>query len=388
VGLDRDWGRVVTCFKERAQELEEKYIETVRSYIPLIEETREVIALLDIFTTFATIVVSAPIPYVRPIVLPRSTKSSGRIVLRRARHPLLEQQEGVVVVPNDLSLGKEKGQKSTLIITGPNMGGKSTYIRMVASIVHLAQIGMFVPCESAEISIVDGIHARVGATDYQTRGVSTFMAEMLETATMLNYGTESSLFVIDELGRGTSTYDGYGLAHAIVSYISSKIRPFCLFATHFHELTGLEDVSNNIANVHVTADTSTRSVVFRHEVRAGGCSRSFGIHVAELAGFPPVVLDVARQKAAELEGVTPLPEDKTCVEEETIPQNGRPWKKARVSNFTDGVKAVVMEFVNRFAKIDLTSSGAQIEIDEWKKDLEKQAMSDPALCAALEITKC
>ena len=217
------------------------------------------------------------------------------------------------VVPNDIHLDSDKSQ--ILLITGPNMAGKSTAIRQVGLIVLMAQIGSFVPARSARIGVVDRIFTRVGASDNLIRGESTFMVEMSEASNILNNVTARSLILLDELGRGTSTYDGLSIAWAVLEHLhggedESEVRPRTLFATHYHELTQLQRTLPRLRNFNVAVREEEELVVFLHRLAEGPCDRSYGINVAEMAGMPESVLARAKQILARLEAeqVTTAPE--------------------------------------------------------------------------------
>ena len=232
----------------------------------------------------------------------RPEVDSGQIIsITAGRHPVIEVTQKEPFIPNDTYLDGDDHQ--ILIITGPNMGGKSTYLRQVALICILAQIGSFVPAEAARIGVVDRIFTRVGATDYLTAGQSTFMVEMVETASILNSLTERSLLLLDEVGRGTSTFDGLSLAWAIVEYLHQLdgIRPKTLFATHYHELTELASTFPRIKNYHVAVKEAQDRVIFLRKISPGPSDRSYGLQVARLAGLPPAVIKRAREILFNLE---------------------------------------------------------------------------------------
>jgi DNA mismatch repair protein MutS len=228
---------------------------------------------------------------------------SGEPVLEieSGRHPVLEQiLPPGTFVPNDLRLGPDQG--FLWLITGPNMSGKSTFIRQVALITLLAHLGSFVPASKATVGLTDRIFTRVGASDELSRGHSTFMVEMTEAANILNNATSRSLVILDEIGRGTSTYDGVSLAWAITEYLHNTAGCRALFATHYHELAELADSLPGLRNYNVLVQEDRDTVVFLHQIAAGSADKSYGIHVAQLAGVPGEVLDRAKEVLAELEG--------------------------------------------------------------------------------------
>jgi DNA mismatch repair protein MutS len=220
------------------------------------------------------------------------------IHIQQGRHPVVEACQDTPFIANDLVLDNERRM---LIITGPNMGGKSTYMRQVALITLLAHMGSYVPAQTAVMGPVDRIFTRIGASDDVAGGRSTFMVEMTETANILHHATDHSLVLMDEIGRGTSTFDGLALAWATSAYLAQHNRPFCLFSTHYFEMTRLPEQHPTVANVHLDAVEQDERVVFLYHVRDGAADQSYGIHVAALAGVPPAVLDTARTKLAQLE---------------------------------------------------------------------------------------
>jgi DNA mismatch repair protein MutS len=252
------------------------------------------VARLDVFAALAEL--ASERNYFRPKV-----DRGDRISITEGRHPVIERTSAEPFIPNDTRLDREENQ--VLIITGPNMGGKSTYLRQVALITILGQMGSFVPARQAEVGVVDRIFTRIGAMDYLNVGQSTFMVEMLETANILNSSTQRSLLLLDEIGRGTSTFDGLSIAWAVAEYLHEKedVRPMTLFATHYHELTDLALTMKRIKNYHVSVKEWKDTIVFLRKILPGPSDQSYGIQVAQLAGLPRSVIERAKEVLQNLE---------------------------------------------------------------------------------------
>ena len=260
-----------------------------------IAATAESIALIDTFCSLAE--VASRNAYVRP-----ELNDTDGIEIRQGRHPVVERMlDTGSFVPNDTVMSAEDGRLA--LITGPNMAGKSTYIRQVAILVLMAQIGSFVPAEAASIGLVDRIFSRVGLQDDLALGQSTFMVEMVETASILNHATPRSLIILDEIGRGTSTFDGLAIARAVAEYIHNHPNLGCntLFATHYHELTQLSDHLPGVRNYNVAVSEENGSIVFLRRIVPGRADKSYGIHVAQLAGMPNAVVNRAWEVLRDLE---------------------------------------------------------------------------------------
>ena len=255
----------------------------VENYLSPLRQTAQALSYLDGLFGLAT--VSYENNYIKP-----EFNDNNDIIIRDGKHPVIEQVLGSGFIPNDTNLVE---QEFLWIITGPNMGGKSTYLRQVAQIAIMAQCGAFVPARSASLPILDRIFTRIGSGDNLAQGKSTFLIEMEETATICTQATRNSLVILDEVGRGTSTFDGIALAQAIVEYISQKIKARCLFATHYHELTKLSENFSGIANYNMACQKSANNIIFLHKILKGHASGSFGIDVAKLAQLPEPIINRA-----------------------------------------------------------------------------------------------
>jgi len=286
---------------ERETALYEELLEKLRPYLPALQKIAHWVAALD--ATLALAHAAREYNYVRP----RFT-SERRISIEKGRHPVIERflPPHQPYQPNDLHLSE---QTTIYLLTGPNMAGKSAYMRQNALIVLLAQIGSFVPAQKAELSLVDQIFSRVGASDNLAAGQSTFWVEMTETARILHQATSQSFVIIDEVGRGTSTYDGLAIAWAILEYLhqNPRARPWVLFATHYHELTDLEKALPRLRNYHLAVEERSGKLIFLYQLRPGPIRRSFGLSVAEKAGLPPSLIQRARTILRHLEKQQPLP---------------------------------------------------------------------------------
>ena len=295
----KEYESLVLNARERMGELERSLFRQVcaqiANYAEPISRVASAMATVDVFSSLAEVAVRHH--YVRPAI-----SYADSIAIKNGRHPVVERQLGAgSFVPNDVSLSNESDR--VLVLTGPNMAGKSTYIRQVGIIVLMAQIGSYVPADAANIGLVDRIFTRVGLQDDLTTGQSTFMVEMVETAAILNQATPRSLVILDEIGRGTSTFDGLSIARSVIEHVHNDPRLGCktLFATHYHELTELARTLPGVRNFSVAVTEEEGQVIFLHRIVPGGADRSYGVHVAQLAGLPRAVVNRAWEVLDEME---------------------------------------------------------------------------------------
>ena len=285
--------------EEKVVDLEYKVFIEIRNKIAKnierLQKASNIVSIIDVITSFA--IVAEDLNYIKPNI-----NNNGEIDIKDGRHPVIEKMLPTgSFIANDTYLDKQNDRLS--IITGPNMAGKSTYMRQVALIVLMAQIGSFVPASEANIGVVDKIFTRVGASDDLSMGQSTFMVEMMEVAEILREATQNSLIILDEIGRGTSTYDGLSIAWAVVEYISNKEKcgAKTLFATHYHELTELEEQIEGVKNYSIAVKEKGEDVIFLRKIIRGGTDESYGVHVAKLAGVPQDVVKRSNEILRSLE---------------------------------------------------------------------------------------
>jgi DNA mismatch repair protein MutS len=367
----------VLAAEERALDLEYNLFVELRELVATaarrLQGTADALAELDVLASLAELARARN--YVRPTITDDSV-----LEIVDGRHPVLDitEAEGTFV-PNGISCesrvasyekelanSKLETRNSLLLITGPNMAGKSTYIRQVALITLLAQVGSFVPAREATIGIADRIFARVGASDDLARGRSTFMVEMTETARILNTATNRSLVILDEIGRGTSTYDGLSLAWAVVEYLHDRIGCRTLFATHYHELTDLEESLPGVANLNVAVEEWQGQVVFLHKIISGAADKSYGIHVAQLAGVPREVNERAEEILKQLEAQ----HDHTATPPSALPL--RPSKNGHHLQMTlfETMDHPLLETIRAMDLNNTTPLDALRLVQEWQEQLE------------------
>ncbi len=315
----KEYESMILNAQERMSQLEASIFQRVCRQVATVSErilaAAQALAALDVFSSLAEVAVRYN--YVRP-----ELNNDNQIVISQGRHPVVERNPDISFVPNDAYLSNDDTQ--LIVLTGPNMSGKSTYLRQVALIVLLAQMGSFVPAGSATIGLVDRVFTRIGAGEDIAAGQSTFMVEMVETANILNNATPRALIILDEIGRGTSTYDGLAIARAVVEYIHnySKLGAKTLFATHYHELIEMASFLPRVKNFNVAVIEERGKVIFLYKIVPGGVDRSYGIHVAQLAGLPKSVVQRAQAVLAELEDSTKAPAKRPARSrrQEAVPQ--------------------------------------------------------------------
>lgn len=325
----------------------------ISSKLEIVQRTAEAVAYVDVLQSYAS--VSRENNYVRPDI-----SLENIIEIKDGRHPVIElMRRETPFTPNDTHL--DTAESRLHIITGPNMAGKSTFMRQVAIITLMAQIGCFVPAKSARIGIVDSIFTRVGASDDLAAGQSTFMVEMNEVAEILKNATQKSLVILDEIGRGTSTFDGMSIAKAVAEFINKKIGCKTLFATHYHELTALESAGNGIRNYSVAVMKKGDDIKFLHKIVDGGTDNSYGIEVAKLAGLPQKVIDLARTALADIEMGSKIELEKKLNEQEDAQEQ---------FDFSAIARKEVIQSIKNLDMDNLTPREAFAQLEEYKKMLE------------------
>lgn len=326
--------------------------ERIKSITDILQKTAKNVAALDVLTSYAH--VSQKLGFVKPDV-----HSGETIAIKNGRHPVIENMvSGGTFVANDTYIDNEDA--SMLLITGPNMAGKSTYMRQTALIVLMAHMGCFVPCDEAEIGLVDRIYTRIGASDNLSQGQSTFFVEMSELAYILNTCTSKSLIILDEIGRGTSTYDGLSIAWALVEHLcKDENRARTMFATHYHELTVLSDTLKGIKNLNVEVRQDNGKIVFMHKIVEGSASQSYGIHVADLAGVPKSLLLNAQDKLKMLE--------ESAGERDISKVEKSDDSDDKQISFFDIVPNPAIEMIKNLNLFDITPSKAIEILEELKK---------------------
>ena len=349
----KDLEHEILTASERVVALEYQLFTALREEISAaavrIQKTAAAVAELDALVSFAAVAVRNN--YCRPDV-----DESGVIEIQEGRHPVVERVlKDSLFVPNHTFMGEK--EERVAIITGPNMAGKSTYMRQVALIVLMAQMGSFVPAASARIGVVDRIFTRIGASDDLSAGQSTFMVEMTEVSDILHHATKNSLLILDEIGRGTSTYDGMSIARAVLEYCAEKKRAKTLFATHYHELTELENSLPGTVNYNIAVKARGEEIIFLRKIVPGGADRSYGIEVARLAGLPEKVVQRAKAILKELEA-----------------ENGVQYVAARRESDQMTLGALgegeVLDAIRRCQPDTLTPIEAMSLIYEWKQKLQ------------------
>lgn len=351
--------------EEKSVELEYELFIAIRdqlkTYIPQLQKLAEIVSKIDVLQSFATI--SESNNYKRPSFV------ENNLSIKNGRHPVVERvMKNGEYVPNDVFMDHDS---DVLLITGPNMSGKSTYMRQLALTVLMGQIGCFVPCEQAELTIFDQIFTRIGAADDLVSGQSTFMVEMLEANHAISNATSNSLILLDEIGRGTSTYDGMALAQAIVEYIHDHIHAKTLFSTHYHELTTLENSLAKLKNIHVRAEEYEGNVVFLHQIKEGAADESYGIHVAKLAELPDKLIERATSILHDFEKKdkkdSKVHEDSASQLSffaDEVPANQE--KKAKKS-----YESIIVD-LKKINLFDMTPLDAMNELNRLQKKLKKQ----------------